>query len=307
MKVSEAFAPFLNYCQVERHVSPATLAKYRDCLQCWLLPWLGSQDLESLNRLEILNLRKAMVDKGLSIARQYSVIMCLKSFLKFCRSTWNLRCLDPNDIALPRRPAPDVQYLTKEEIQKVFDAIRIHTFAGIRLRALIELLLSTGMRISEALSLKRDVFEADAQETEIVGKGQRKRLVFFSRRCRFWVREYLNRRVDDEPALFVTTGFPARSFKREDVSRFFIDLRQKAGLAKKLTPHLLRHTFCTLLRDNGADISHIKDLAGHTNIGTTARYYLGKDKAVLRRVVDTCLTYGVPEPQGEECYPVAGC
>ena len=296
MKVSEASAPFLNYCLAERHVSPSTLAKYRDCLQCWLLPWLGGKDIESLTKIEILDLRKAMVDKDLSIARQYSVIMCLKSFLKFCRSTLNQRCLDPNEISLPKRPAPEVQYLTEEEIQKVFDAIRIHTFAGMRLRALIELLLSTGMRISEALSLKRDVFEGDAQETEIVGKGQRKRIVFFSARCRFWVREYLSRRVDDEPALFATTGFPARPFKREDVSRFFADLKRKAGLTKKFTPHILRHTFCTLLRNNGADISHIKDLAGHQNIQTTARYYLGKDKAILRRIVDTCLKYDLREP-----------
>lgn len=300
MKVSEASAPFLNYCRVERHVSPATLAKYRDCLQCWLLPWLGDKEIDCLTKVEILDLRKAMVDKDLSIARQYSVIMCLKSFLKFCRSTWNLRCLDPNEISLPKRPAPEVEYLSNEEIQTVLDAIQIHTFAGLRLRALIEVLLSTGMRISEALSLRRATFEADLNEAEIVGKGNRKRVVFFSGRCRFWVREYLSRRVDDDPALFVTTGFPARPFKREDVSRFFLDLKRKAGLNKKFTPHILRHTFCTMLRDNGADISHIKDLAGHANIGTTARYYLGKDRAVLRNVVDRCLKYGLREPQPAE-------
>ena len=138
-------------------------------------------------------------------------------------------------------PAPEVVYLTNEEVQRVLDSININAFAGVRLRALVELLLSTGMRISEALSLTRDVFEADCKEAEIVGKGKRKRHIFFSARCRFWVREYLSRRVDEDPALFVTTGYPVRRFKRADVSRFFSNLRRMTGIEKRLTPHILRH------------------------------------------------------------------
>jgi integrase/recombinase XerD len=114
------------------------------------------------------------------------------------------------------------------------------------------------------------------------------------------VRQYLNRRIDDHAALFVTTGYPVQPCRREDVHRFFADLKRKAGITKKLTPHILRHTFCTMLRNNGADISHIKDLAGHQDIHTTARYYLGKDKEVLREVVERCLQYGVPEQSGTD-------
>jgi len=294
MTFAEAIEPFINFCQAERQAAPSTIAKYRDCFRCWLLPWAGDKELAGVTLIDVLALRRSMVDRHLSVARQYSIIMCLKSFLKFSRQTLGVSCLDPARLPLPRRPIPHVIYLTNEEIQKVLDATNVNTFAGIRLRALIELLLSTGVRISEALSLKREVFEVGAQETEVVGKGKRKRFIFFSPRCRFWVREYLNRRIDDDPALFVTTGFPVRPFRREDVHRFFADLRRKAGITKKLTPHILRHTFCTMLRNNGADISHIKDLAGHQDIHTTARYYLGKDKEVLREVVDRCLDYGLP-------------
>jgi len=295
MRVSEAFAPFINYCQSERHVADSTLDKYHECLRCWLLPWLGERDLGTVSRMDVLALRQGMVDRGLSIARQYSVIMSLKSLLKFARSTLGVSCLDPGQIALPRRPQPRVEYLTDPEIQSVLDAININTFSGIRLRALVELLLSTGMRISEALSLARDIFEQGRADAEIVGKGKRRRDVFFSPRCRYWVREYLGRRVDDYPALFVTTGFPVRRFRREDVHRFFANLRLKAGIQKRLTPHILRHTYCTILRNNGADISHIRDLAGHQSIQTTARYYLGRDKDVLRQVVDSCLRYGTAD------------
>jgi site-specific recombinase XerD len=255
----------------------------------WILPWLGDREIVELNRLENLRLRQAMDNQGLSIARQYSVIMCLKILLKFCRSTLRTPCLDPAEVSLPKRELPHVEYLDNDEIKRVLDAISVHTFAGIRLRALVELLLATGMRISEALALLRAPFEADQREADMVGKG---RVVFFSARCRFWVKQYLRRRLDDDPALFVTTGFPVRKFRRKDAHRFFANLRRKAGLTKRLTPHMLRHTFCTNLRNNGADISFIKDLAGHQSIQTTARYYIGKDKEVLRRVVDTCLDYG---------------
>jgi integrase/recombinase XerD len=236
-------------------------------------------------------MRQAMMDRQLSVARQYAVIMCLKSFLKFCRSGLSISCLDPAEISLPRRKAPDVQFLNNEEIEKVLAAINTASITGVRLRALVELLLSTGMRISEALSLKRDVFEADQSEVEIVGKGKIKRTVFFSTRCRYWVKHYLSKRYDEDPWLFVTTGYPVRRWAREDISRFFILLRRKTGITKKLSPHILRHTFCTNLLHHGADVTHIKDLAGHQDIQTTARYYLGKDKKVLRRVVDQCLDY----------------
>jgi site-specific recombinase XerD len=305
MTVSEAFEPFINSCRAERDVAASSIAKYRDCFQVWISPWLGDRDLTEVNRIDVLEMRKAMLDHQLSTARQYSIIMCLKSLLKFCRVTLGISCLDPAEIKLPKRAAPQVEYLSNDEIQRVLDGININTFAGIRLRSLIELLLATGMRISEALSLKRELFDAGRTETEIVGKGKRRRAVFFPSRARYWIRQYLDRRVDEDPSLFVTTGFPVRTFRREDVSRFFADLRRKVGLTKKFSPHILRHTFCTNLRNNGADITFIKDLAGHQNIQTTARYYLGKDKAVLRDIVDRCLNYGLDSPGNPAARPLA--
>jgi integrase/recombinase XerD len=224
-------------------------------------------------------------------------MMCLKSFLKFCRTTLSVACIDPVEITLPKRRAPQVEFLDNQDIQRMLNAIETATFSGIRLRALVEVLLATGMRISEALSLKRDVFETDQSELEIVGKGKLKRHVFFSPRSRAWVKQYIAKRYDDNPWLFVTTGYPVRKWAQADISRFFILLKKRAGITKKLTPHILRHTFCTNLLHHGADITHIKDLAGHQDIQTTARYYLGKDKTVLRKIVDRCLDYRTHEPQ----------
>ena len=297
MIVSDAFGHFLNYCRAERHVSDSSLHKYRDCFSSWISPWFGQQEVGTITRLKVLDMRQAMMNRQLSVARQYSVMMCLKSFLKFCRTALALSCIDPSELTLPKRKAPQVEYLDNVEIQRMLNAIDTGTFSGMRLRTLVEVLLSTGMRISEALSLKRAIFEADQSETEILGKGKLKRQVFFLPRCRIWVKEYLTRRYDDNPWLFVTTGYPVRKWAQADISRFFILLKKRAGITKKLTPHILRHTFCTNLLHHGADITHIKDLAGHQDIQTTARYYLGKDNAVLRKIVDRCLDYRSSEPQ----------
>src|ERR1017187_6166317 len=98
MTTTEAFEPFVSFCQSERHVSASTIAKYRDCFRSWIGPRLGQKSVTDISRLLVLELRQAMVDRQLSIARQYSVIMCLKSFLKFCRSTLGVSCIDPLEI-----------------------------------------------------------------------------------------------------------------------------------------------------------------------------------------------------------------
>jgi integrase/recombinase XerD len=292
MQVNEVIKPFLTYCKAERLNRPETQSKYEDCLKCWIVTLLGDHDLEGLTRLDILTLRDAMVSKELSVSRQYSVLMTLKLLLKFCRLVLKVNCLDPAEVKLPHRPRPYVSFLDNQEIQKVLDAINITSLTGARLRALIELLLATGMRISEALSLPRHPFDVGLSEAEIVGKGNKPRTVFFSARCKHWIQNYLNKRFDDHPALFVTTGYPPSQLARADISRFFVNLRRQAGIQKRLTPHLLRHTFCTNLLFNGADIAFIKELVGHQNIQTTARYYLGVDKTALRQVMDKCLDYG---------------
>ena len=300
MTIEQVHRQYLDHCRVVRLCSPSSMAKYQDLLRSWILPRLGEVELPALTLEHVFRLRREMVDRRLSVARQYGVVMCLKSLLKFCRSVAGIQTLDPASIQLPRKPTPVVAYLDNADVQRVLDGVDLRSVTGLRLRALIELLLGTGLRISEALSLGRAPFDRGQSEETVVGKGQKARTVFFTARCRFWAQRYLDRRVDDDPALFVTTGFPVRRLARADISRFFVLLKKKVGLEKKLTPHVLRHTYCTNLLHHGADITHIKDLAGHEDIQTTARYYLGKDPAVLRGIVDRCLDYRVPEQPDEQ-------
>lgn len=282
MTLQEATEPFLTYGRVEKGYAAETQIKMSDCFRSWLLPHFGESQLEALGQLDILRFRQAMVDRGLGIARQYSVLMALKLFLKFCRAVLEIKCLDPDKITLPKRPRPLVQFLSNQEIASLRSNMNTRRLLDLRLRALFEVLLATGMRISEALSLNRDSIDANTCEAKIVGKGGKPRTVFFTPECLDWIQQYLRRRRDSHSALFVTYGNKPERLQRGDIPRFFKALGKRAGIEKHLTPHLLRHTFCTHLRDNGADISLIKDLAGHQEIETTARYYLGADTQTLK-------------------------
>jgi integrase/recombinase XerD len=285
MKVSEAAEPFFIWAKAERQYAEQTVAKLRDCFAAWILPQVGYLDLEQISRERVLALRQLMVSRRLSAARQHSILYALKQFLGFARSVLHSAALDPGDVSLPRKPKPNPNALNDEDMEKVRKALNVNSMTDLRLRAFIELLLATGLRNGEALALDRKDFDQGETEIEIIGKGSKQRTIFLTPTPLFWVRQYLARRSDQVPALFVTTGPSPRRWARHDVSKHFIRLRQRANINKKLTPHLLRHTFCTNLRNNGADISLIKDLAGHADIQTTARYYLKTDKEALRNAI----------------------
>jgi site-specific recombinase XerD len=294
MKVQEAYPLFLAYGRAERQYAQQTLVKLKDCFSAWILPYLGEKDLEDLARSDLILFRSEFVDAKLGTNRQYSILMAMKLFLKFCRRVLKINCLDPDvEIRLPLRPKPHVHYLTNEEVERLLRVIKTNTFTGLRMRVLVEVLLTTGLRISEALSLNRGAFELRQTEVQIVGKGGKPRTVFFTPNTLHWIKQFLYYRSDHFPALFITTGVPRR-WDRNDLSKYFKELRVLACIDKPLTPHILRHTYCTNLLHNGADITFIKELAGHQDIQTTAKYYLGVDQQTLKGVVQKYLNYESP-------------
>ncbi len=291
MTLQDVTEMFFVHVRVENNYAPETQDKIQECYRSWLLPRFGSRSIEEIQQLDILQLRQAMAARRLSNSRQSNILIALRLCLRFCRKTLGVNCLDPGSIPLPRRTFPQVQYLTNEEIQAVRANIDTLTIPGIRLRALMEILLASGMRISEALGLNRDSINPDELEAKVVGKGGHSRVVFFTPEAFTWLSRYLDRRMDLHPALFVTTSKVPQRLRRGDIPRYFKAVGKAAGVTKHFTPHLLRHTFCTNLRNNGADISLIKHLAGHRDIQTTARYYLAPDKQVLHQAVRKYLNY----------------
>jgi integrase/recombinase XerD len=274
---------FLDYSLYELRSSPATVRKQRDCL-LWI-----QRDLPHVVRPQDLRLddattvKKRVFARGASESRANSMVFALRSFLKYCRRVHKLDTLDPKELSPVRLPKRRVVFLTPEEIKRFLSVIHPWTIAGLRFMALVQVLLATGMRIGEALSLDRNDIDWENRHASIIGKGNKERTVFFSPESLEWLKRYLKRRVDTCEALFVTTG-EAHRLKPFDLPRYFKHYRERAGITKKLTPHILRHTMATVLSHNGCDIKHIKDLLGHSDISITAEYYVGTDERVLKDV-----------------------
>jgi integrase/recombinase XerD len=161
----------------------------------------------------------------------------------------------------------------------------------LRLRAVVEVLLGTGARIGEALRLDRTTLSFERREGRAIGKGNKERILFFTDDSLAWVRRYLARRIDDEEPVFVTRNVPTRRLSPDLVKGGLNQFAVRAGITKRVTPHILRHTMATTLLFNGCPIGHIKDLLGHERLDTTCRYYLGLDRRAAKAAHEKFLTY----------------
>ncbi len=148
------------------------------------------------------------------------------------------------------------------------------------------------MRISEVLSLDRGQIDFKNAEAKIVGKGSKERVVFFTDRAMHWISQYLAVRTDENAALFATTD-GERRLKRTDVRRPFVKHRRLAGIQKRVTPHLLRHTAATQLLFNGCPVGDIKEILCYERLETTCRYYLGLDHRAAKAAHEKYLKYNV--------------
>jgi integrase/recombinase XerD len=288
---------FLHFARVELGFAEQSIVKYRDCLR-QVGRMIGDRPAPEYGSNDVLALKSCMIEKGLSVSRQVSILAAFKRILQYCRGQLGLPVLDTAAIAMPTRPRREVLYLTAEEVHHFVQAIPVTTQRGkvhgpgLRFRALVEALLGSAMRISELLSLNRADVDFAAREAKIIGKGNKERIAFFTERAIEWLTRYLTFRQDSHPALFVCQGGQQR-LKRPDIWRPFQRYRQLAGLRKRVTPHLLRHTAATQLLFNGCPIGHIKEILGHERLETTCRYYLGLDHRAAKHAHQQFLIYPI--------------
>ena len=281
LMISELVTDFLEYARYDLNFSPQTCVKYKDALRCFVKD-IGDKTPEELDVRDFVRMKRIMMERGAGGARIGSVVYAMRSFLSYCRNFLKLKTLDPKQIRPPKRFKREVIFLTKEEIDKFIATINTDTWNGLRFRALVEVLLGTGMRIGEAMSLNRKNIDWEKREAKIIGKGNKERRIFFTQRSLDWLRKYLEKREDTHEAVFVTKA-PANRLHRDDIWRFFGRHRRLARIDKKLTPHILRHTVATNLVFNGCPIVHVKEILGHERLDTTCKYYLGVDKEKAKK------------------------
>jgi len=213
-------------------------------------------------------------------------LIALRSFLKFCMKR-GVTSLQPDRIELAKVPERSLDLISSDELGRLLRAPQGEEPPALRDRAILELLFSTGLRVSELCSLTRDV-DFNRDEFSVRGKGEKVRVVFISPDARQAVKKYLAKRADMDDSLFIqigrggaklavggkkTLGLTPRSIERL-IKQYAI----KAGISKKVTPHVIRHSFATDLLSNGADLRSVQALLGHAHIGTTQIYTHVTDK-----------------------------
>jgi site-specific recombinase XerD len=295
-----AMAPlFLEWAQYEMRRAPLTVTRYREALD-WIVRDLGDLRVAELHRGHLLALRRKMAVRGCREARIASILNALRSFLRFCEEIARVPALDPREVRVPRVPRRDVVYLTTDEVRRLREAIvgpdedwQSVPLDRLRFRTIVEVLLGTGARISEVLSLDRSQLIFDRCEAKIIGKGNKERTLCFTSESIDWVRRYLSRRTDSEDALFVSCRYPPRRASVDWVKASFPRIARRAGITKPVSARILRHTMATTLLFNGCPIGHIKELLGHERLDTTCRYYLGLDRREAKKAHQKFLKYDV--------------
>lgn len=281
---------FVEYVEVERGRSRLTARNYQLYLDR-LTEYAGnipvSQITPELVRKYRLWLNRYVDDQGreLSTITQGYHLIALRSFLKYC-SRRGIKTMNADLIDLPKVHRQQVSFLTAEEVARLFGAVDTDTDTGKRDKAILELLFSGGMRVSELCSLNRDNINLHRREFMIRGKGGKDRPIFISRTAAEKVQDYLDTRVDQLKPLFLNTSHNTQTALSDDsvdanerrrltprsVQRLVAKYARDAGLTKHVTPHTLRHSFATDLLMNGADLRSVQSMLGHASISTTQIY-----------------------------------
>ncbi len=286
MYITDLINDFLESLEVESGRSRYTTRNYELYLE--RLVEFGGEELKPANIDEEwlrkyrlwLNRYQTPQKKGLSVATQTYHLIALRGFLKYLAKR-KIKSLDPTLVELPRTHRPQVTFLHVDEIEAILNQIPIDTETGLRDRAILELLFSTGLRISELIALNRDSVNLERKEFMVRGKGQKDRPVFVSDSAALAVADYLSERKDSLPALFLNNSKNQplagasgdyRRLTPRSVERIINKYVRAAGITKHVTPHTLRHSFATDLLMNGADLRSVQSLLGHSNISTTQIY-----------------------------------
>lgn len=284
MYLSELIIDFIEHVEVERGRSQKTAENYHLYLQR-LIEFAGDIEVHKVTselvRKWRLWLNRYENDAGdtLSPITQSYHLIALRSFLGYC-SKRDIETLTPEKIELPKTKRKQVSFLTQEETERIMATVGSKTAQDLRDKAILELLYSSGLRVSELVGLNRDHINLNRGEFMVRGKGQKDRPVFISPEATECLVAYLETRTDDAKPLFIrysgakTGDSDGESFRLtpRSVQRIVSFYAKLAGITKQVSPHTLRHSFATDLLMNGADIRSVQSMLGHSNIATTQVY-----------------------------------
>lgn len=289
---------FLEHIEVERNLSRLTVRNYRHYLSRFA-QWFESVGFEDIGDLDLDKMLKYRVflsqytdEHGDSLTKktQGYHIIALRSFLKWLTKR-DYKVLAPEKIDLPKAESHLMNVLDQEQLERLLSQPLPDTVLGLRDRAILEVLFSTGLRVSELVSLDRGQVNTQRREFGVIGKGRKARVVFLSERAAQYLDQYVVARTDPWEPLFVrhnrddTPDVDGESMRltTRSVQRIVEKYVKSAKLPLKITPHGIRHSFATDLLSHGAGLRDVQEMLGHKNISTT-QIYTHVTRADLRKV-----------------------
>ena len=285
MYLSELVNDFTEHLEVEGGRSLKTIENYRLYLERFI-EFSGDITVDKITSEQVrrfrlwLNRHSNNNDQSLSLITQSYHLIALRGFLTYL-SRRDIQSLSADKIILPKTTRKQVTFLHYDEVSSLLSQIDLDTEAGLRDRAIIELLFSSGLRVSELVNLNRDHINLNRREFMVRGKGQKDRPVFVSKGAAERVSDYLASRHDSLVPLFISysrfagqtdTSGDYRRLQSRSIQRMVSHYAKMAGITKHISPHTLRHSFATDLLMNGADLRSVQAMLGHSNISTTQVY-----------------------------------
>jgi site-specific recombinase XerD len=295
MTIAEAIEQFLQYVEIEKGYSRLTVQSYRRYLVRFAEWVAGSTRALSVGDINVdlvrdyrLNLARATGPDGRELKRvtQGYYLIALRALLRYLSVQRDMEVMAADKIELPKAGARNVSFLKLDEMDRLMGAADVSGEPGLRDRAMLEMLFSTGLRVSELVKLNREQIDLERRELGVIGKGNRARVVFLSDDAAAWIKKYLDSRDDFFKPLFIR--YAGRGIAGKDgekmrlttrsVQRVVAQYAKTAMLQVKTTPHTLRHSFATDLLSGGADIRSVQEMLGHKSITTTQVYTHVTDK-----------------------------
>jgi len=289
MTLELLIAEFLEYLEIQKGCSRLTIREYRHYLQRfhnWLTensPTTKTEDINlELVRRYRLYLAHLPARDGVLLQRvtQSYHIVALRAFLRYLLVQRDIPTLSPDKVELPKQSSRSIAFLNPEQMERLLNSPQISNIIGLRDKAILETLFSTGLRVSELVNLNRDQVDLERKEFGVKGKGNKLRVVFLSDTAAQWIERYLQARNDNFKPLFIRhsgkvdiqkSGEKMRLTVRS-IQRIVAKHAKRSGLPIEATPHTLRHSFATDLLISGADIRSVQEMLGHESIRTTQVY-----------------------------------
>jgi len=292
MGIKEAVLRFLEYCELDKNLSQKTVKMYGYYLsffQDWLIKTYQNENFEVEKideniirsfRLFLSHSYKNPFKGELKRQTQNYFLVALRSFFRYLIKQ-KLKVLSPEMIELGKQRDRTIKFLLPEELEKLFSIVNTSSIIGLRDRAILEVLFSTGLRVSELVFLNREQVNLETGEFGVIGKGGKARVVFLSKRAKNWLKKYLDKRSDPYSPLFIRYSGPKPKegltneklrLSVRSVERMIDKYRKKAGILFRIGPHVLRHSFASDLLSHGADLRSVQEMLGHKNISTTQIY-----------------------------------